>query len=387
VPCACLLQFLIIGDDLKMLKIVVEADSLVSPQAGIGKFNRNLLRNVLALDSKNDYQLYSFGDPIRKNISGFKIHWLWLPRKIYTGLLKIGLPLPYNFLTGRADLYFFPNFIRFPITLGKSVVVVHDLTFLKYPEVIEGKNLNFLKKFLPKSLAKADRVVVISQSTKEDLKKYFKIEDKKISVIYPSLPEELRKTPSLKAVAGFKKKNGLREYILFVGTLEPRKNIARLIEAVELVSEKFPEIQLVLVGRTGWGWPELLRRMERSSLGPRLKMLGYLEEEELALVYAGAKVFALPSLYEGFGLPVLEAFHYGVPVVTSGVSSLPEVAGDGAVLVDPQSVGEIAVALERVWGNTALREKLVKLGRRQLARFSWRQSARKLVRLFEEVGS
>lgn len=368
------------------MKIVIESDSLIRSQAGIAKFNKNLIDELLRTDHKNTYQLYCFGDPFRKSVSHFNIDWLWIPRKIYMAAFKAGIRIPYDFLTERADIYLFPNFIRLPTTRGKVVTFVHDLAYLKYPETLEPKNLLFLRRFLPKSVKESDHIVVISESTKKDILQSFGINQDKVSVVYPALPKELV-WPSQNKVEEFKSKLKLGKYILFVGTLEPRKNIPRLIKAVESLPPEYSDISLVLAGKRAWAKEEIDQAIRGSSLGDRLVELGAISDEDLSCLYKGAFVFAFPSLYEGFGIPVLEAFSAGVPVVTSRVSSLPEVGGDAAILIDPTDPASISSGLLRVLSDEKFRKHMIGRGEVQLKRFSWQESAEKMMGVWDKVAN
>lgn len=173
------------------------------------------------------------------------------------------------------------------------------------------------------------------------------------------------------------------DYILFVGTLQPRKNIVRLIEAFSTLGPKL--YTLVVVGKPGWLYEEIYEAPKKFKVEDRVKFLDYVPDEDLPALYQNALCFVLPSLYEGFGLPVLEAMHYGCPVVTSNVSSLPEAAGDAAIMVDPESTESIKEGIEKVLGDKSLREKLVKKGYEQVKKFSWEKCARETLKVLEEV--
>lgn len=368
------------------MKIAVEADSLVGSQAGIAKFNSNLFSEVLRVDQNNKYLFLSFGDPVRKKTLKFPIKWLWIPRKIYMWLFKKGIAPYYSFLVGKADIYVFPNFVRLPLKSGKSIVFVHDLTYLKYPETLEEKNLIYLRKFLPISVKNADHLVVISKSTKKDVIENFDVPEDKVTVIYPALPIEHAVGRDEDTIT-LKNRLGLGRYILFVGTLEPRKNIPRLIKAVEKLPQEYSDVQLVLVGKRAWKPDDIDAAIRESSLGDRIKELGYVADSDLPALYKGATLYAFPSLYEGFGIPVLEAFANEVPVVTSKVSSLPEVAGDAALMIDPTNVEEISSALLKLLENKDLRETLIRKGKIQVDKFSWQKSALDLIKVFEHTHS
>jgi len=368
------------------VKIVVDAQSILEQQAGVGKFTTNLMRALIEVDKKNRYVLCAFGDPLRMKSDEFKIKFTWIPRKVYMGLWKVlGIEIPYNWLSGKADVYFFPNFIKLPTSIGKSIIAIHDLAFIKFPETTEPKNLIFLRKYLKSSVESSDHIVVISESTKKDVIEELGVRNEKITVVPLALPEEIRKNPSTYEISAIKDKFGLDKYILFVGTLEPRKNLPRLIQAFEGLSSKYPELKLVLVGKRAWGVEQLDNAVANSPVKQKIIFPGYLKDTELSAIYSAASVFAFPSLYEGFGMPILEAFSYGVPIVTSNVSSMPEVAGDAALLINPLDVRELIGAIDKLLSDHGFKENLIKKGKLQLRNFSWDKSAREFAKILETM--
>jgi glycosyltransferase involved in cell wall biosynthesis len=177
------------------------------------------------------------------------------------------------------------------------------------------------------------------------------------------------------------------KYILFVGTLQPRKNISRLIEAFSILSKKraFSDIELVIVGKKGWSYEEILQAPKKFAVSDRVKFLDFVPDDDLPFLYQHAQCFVLPSLYEGFGLPVLEAMKYNCPVITSNVSSLPEAGGDAAVYIDPLSVSDIAEKLEKVLSDRNLRNTMIERGRKQIQKFSWEKAAKETLKILEKV--
>lgn len=179
-------------------------------------------------------------------------------------------------------------------------------------------------------------------------------------------------------------------FLLFVGTLQPRKNIVRIIEAFAMLKKRKTEndeqdLQLVIIGRRGWHYDEILAAPAKYGLKDSVKFLDFVPDEDLVLFYQHAQVFVWPSLYEGFGLPVLEAMKFGCPVITSNVSSLPEAGGDAALYVDPENVEEIKNAIEKVMTDTKLREEMIAKGKKQVGKFSWEKAARETLQIVEEV--
>ncbi len=283
-----------------------------------------------------------------------------------------------------ADLVHGPVYVVPLATSLPSVVTVHDLSFLRFPHFFRPANRLYLSLFTRLSVHRARRVLAVSSHTAKETEQLLNIPRWKIRVVYhgvdpifrPLRPEE---------VAAFRARRGLPErLILYVGTLEPRKNLVRLVQAFARLSDAEGPF-LALAGARGWYDEEIFATVERLNLGDRVLFPGYIPNEELPLWYNAARVFAYPSLYEGFGMPVLEALACGTPVLTSTTSSLPEAAGEGALLVDPTDVGAIADGLHRLLTDEALREVLRERGLVHAARFSWARTAEETVALYRQA--
>ncbi len=224
---------------------------------------------------------------------------------------------------------------------------------------------------IPFAVRRAKKVIAVSQSTKSDLMRLLRVPGRKVEVVYEAAA---KRTPP-------KKYSVERPYILFVGMLEPRKNIPRLLEAFARLPDAY---DLIIVGKKGWKFDQVFATHNRLSLRGRVHFEGYASDTRLAQLYANASVFVYPSLYEGFGLPVLEAMQAGCPVITSNISSLPEVAGDAAILVDPYSVKSITDALYTVLSNKSLQRDLIIKGKKQAKKFSWKKAAKETLEVFEQ---
>jgi glycosyltransferase involved in cell wall biosynthesis len=267
---------------------------------------------------------------------------------------------------------------------GRSVVTIHDLALLRWPEQVPARRYRYLAKAIPDAVRRADRVIAVSEATKRDIVELLLASPEKV-VVTPLGVDSRFSPPDPEAIDAFQARHGItRPFILSVGTLEPRKNLPRLLEAFASLLDKIPH-DLVLVGPEGWRQGELRERLEQLKLGDRLRMTGFVADEELPFWYAAADVVAIPSLYEGFGLPVLEAMASGGVVVTSNVSSMPEVAGDGALLVEPQSVEAIADGLTRAVQDAELRESIRARGLARAREFTWRRTAELTARVYREV--
>jgi len=258
-----------------------------------------------------------------------------------------------------------------------SVVTIHDLSFLLYPQSFRPLNRLYLKLFARLSVRRARRVIAVSESTKRDAVKQYGVTPEQVDVVHNGVDPAFRPLP-IDQVSAFRADRGLPErFILFVGTLEPRKNIARLIQAYAQLPGARPP--LLFVGGKGWFYDEIFALVERLNLGAEVHFVGYVPTDDLPWWYNAADLFVYPSLYEGFGLPPLEAMACGTPVVSSTASSLPEVVGQAGLLVEPTDTEGLAAAMERGLTNADLRARMRAMGLARAAGFSWRETARRTV--------
>jgi len=267
----------------------------------------------------------------------------------------------------------------------KTVFTLHDLIFRFYPEMHKPLNRWFLTLMMPRFLQAADAVVAVSECTKRDAVKTYGLDETKIKVIYEGVNPRFRRS-SPDDTSAVRRKYGLPErYVLSVGMIEPRKNLTSLLEAYVLLRNEDSQLKLVIVGKRGWLYEGFFRRLRELGLEDEVIFPGFVADEDLPASYSAADLFAFPSLYEGFGLPVLEAMACGTPVICSNTSSLPEVAGDAALLVDPNSVEALTRAIIDVLENKELRDELRAKGPRQAAKFSWEATARETLAVYESV--
>jgi glycosyltransferase involved in cell wall biosynthesis len=292
-------------------------------------------------------------------------------------------------LVGDVDVFHsgdggFPRGRSIPI-----VATVFDLTPRLFPEYHTLLNRLYYSRRFRWLAGHADRIMAISEATKRDFCRFYDFSPDRIDVTLLARAHALPSVDSSRQLAALRARHGLGDapYVLSVGTLEPRKNHLRLIRAFERVAETHADTHLVLAGKHGWMWEPISRALDDSRFRDRVHVLGAVSEQDLVALYAGASVFAYPSLYEGFGLPVLEAMAAGTPVLTSNVSSLPEVAGDAAVLVDPHDEESIAQALGRLLGDSGLRNDLARRGRERERDFTWARVARATLEVYRGAAS
>ncbi len=279
-----------------------------------------------------------------------------------------------------ADLLHAPAFVGPLWSPCPFVVTIHDLSFIRFPHLFRPANRLYLTVMTRLSARRAKRLIAVSAHAAAETIQLLGVPAERVDVVYHGVDPAFRPLPA-PSVADFKQRRGLPErFVLFVGTLEPRKNLVRLVEAFARVQE--PGVQLVLAGGKGWLYDTLFARVEALGLQDRVHFPGYVPAEELPWWYNAATVVAYPSVYEGFGLPVIEAQACGVPVLTSNCSSLPEAAGDGAVLVDPYDVEAIAAALRRLLTDEPWREMWRTRGLAHVRRFHWPRTAQETARVY-----
>ncbi len=290
-----------------------------------------------------------------------------------------------------ADVVHGPVFVGPLFAPCPLVVTIHDLSFIRFPSLFRPPNRLYLTVLTRLSVRRARRIIAVSAHTAAETVCLLGVPSERVDVVYHGVDPVFHPLPAGE-VADFRHRRGLPErFVLFVGTLEPRKNLVRLVEAFAHVRGRasgdvpYEEIKLVLVGGKGWLYDELFARIEDLGLGDGVIFPGYVENEELPLWYNAATVVAYPSLYEGFGLPVLEAQACGTPVLTSNASSLPEAAGDAALMVDPCDVKALATGLERLLSDDSLRERLRERGLVHSRQFSWPHTARETAGVYRRA--
>jgi glycosyltransferase involved in cell wall biosynthesis len=356
-------------------------------QAGVSRFTEQMLRALQARDAGIRYSVF-VNETARGGFTDsgtMRFHSSWLPTS--KPLVRIAweqtlLPC----LAAALDVLHCPVNVLPLAPTCPAVLTIHDLAFLRYPNRFRPERRGYLAAMTRCSARRAKRIMTDSASTKRDVVELFRVPAEKIEVVYPGTDEVFRPRDRGE-VAEFRRRRRLPEtFILYVGTLEPRKNVDLLIRAYALLMQRgLTDSTLVIGGGRGWMFDRIFAEVERNALADRVLFAGYIDPEELPLWYGAASVFVYPSLYEGFGLPALEAMACGTPVVASDSSSLPEVVGDAGMLVDPNSPDELADRLAEVLQSTARREQMAAAGIARAASFTWAGAARQIEQVYRQA--
>ncbi|MCD6291779.1 MAG: glycosyltransferase family 4 protein [Anaerolineae bacterium] len=357
-------------------------------RTGTERYSAELIRRLLDLGKRHHWRLYGPTSPPPGLFAPGK-HVSW--RVIRIPRLWTHIGLSWEMMRHPPDVLFVPAHVLPLWHPRHTLVTVHDLGYHHYPDTHPWRQRIYLEWSTRWNARVATYVLADSQATRDDLISVYGVDPRRIVVVYPGRDESLRRVEDPRTLASVRERYGIGpRYILYVGTLQPRKNLARLMTAfARLVArdrDRFADLQLVLAGKPGWLSAPILAEPKRLGIEERVRFSGYIADADLAALISGAQVYAYPSLYEGFGFPVLEAQACGVPVLTSSVSSLPEVAGDAALLVDPTDVRAIEDGLYRLLTDQKTREALVAKGYVNVQRFSWDRAARKVLDVLERMG-
>jgi glycosyltransferase involved in cell wall biosynthesis len=359
------------------LRVVIDASSLLLRSAGVKNYFYHWLKHLRTLAGIDTIRAFPFLEefgPLDHERSVLPPSSTY-PRLAAIYLAKFGFNPLLEFCARGADVFHVSNLLRNPPRSCKVTATVHDMTCRLMPELHTPDNVKADRGYEERVLKRADGLIAVSENTRNDVIRLLGIDPRKVRTIYSGVPEEFFDAEPRKSE---------RPYVLSVGTIEPRKNIGALLDAwAGLPASIREEFDLCLVGATGWHSEEVLARLNAGI--PGVRCLGYVPEKELPGLTAGATAVVYPSLYEGFGFPVAQAMASAVPVVTSNTSSLPEVAGDGGIIVDPRSVSELRAGIELLLTSPALRERLAVNGRQRAETFRWERSARESLEFFEQI--
>jgi len=398
------------------MHIGIDYTSAAWQGAGIGRYTRELVRAIIEQGALHRYTLFYAAGGIDRdspyladlrrltdaNADVCSAPIPFSPRRLAQIWQRLRAPLPVELFTGPLDLLHAPDFVL-PPTRARTLLTIHDLSFMVHPECAEPSMVRYLTDVVPRGLKRADAILADSQATRRDLARLLSIDPARVELVYPGVGPRFRPmTPE--EVEPVRCRLGLPDrFVLFVSTIEPRKNLVRLLEAFALLEagdwrletrdgnpasslqSPVSSLQLVIAGRRGWMYDDVFAAIDRLQLRQRVRLLDFVHDKDLPALYNLAAAFAYPSIYEGFGIPPLEALACGTPTVTADNSSLPEVVADAAVLVSAEDVGSIASGIARVMADEALRARLRAAGPERARQFTWGQAAKRVLACYERV--
>jgi len=360
---------------------------------GIGRYVRELVAALAVEDRSTPYNLFVAGTALAQlpNSPGQNFHWKptrlsprWLARLWH----RAHIPLPIESFVGRVDLYHATDFVLPPtLSRTRTLLTVHDVSFVRVPDAASPGLQAYLDRVVPRSVWRSDHILADSQATKADLIDLYNLPSEKITVLLSGVDKHFRRVDEGDVLLTTRTRYnlGTTPYILSVGTVQPRKNYGRLIQSLARLRESAYDIKLVIAGGRGWLEDPIYETIRNTHMQNHVQFIGFANEADLPALYSAAYCCAFPSLYEGFGLPILEAMACGTPVVTSNLSSLPEVAGDAAITVDPYDIDALTNALKRLLDDQSLYQSLIHKGYERVKLFSWEQSARQLRQIYSDL--
>ena len=376
-----------------MPRIAIDYTPAYEQGGGIGRYVRELTAALAIEDPVTDYRLFVAGSKRERlpHPPGPNFDWrttILTPRWLARIWQRAQLPLPVEAFTGLVDLFHATDFVLPPtLPRARSLLTVHDLSFIRVPDAASPSLRRYLEAVVPRSVERADHVLADSQATKDDLIEIYRTPPDKISVLYSAVDGRFGRVTDEMALHEVLDRHNLKDtkYVLSVGTVQPRKNYSGAIRALSKIRDQGIDLHYAVAGGRGWLEDEMYRSIRETAMEDRVHILGFVPDEDLPALYSGARALLAVSLYEGFGLPVLEAMACGTPVITSNLSSLPEVAGDAGILVDPLDTEAISDAIMRLLTDAALRQQLVAAGFEHVKRFSWASAASQLKSIYDAM--
>ena len=377
-------------------RILLDGTPIFRNRSGVGQYVYRLLNELFKIDSTNTYKIYGFlfagkkfAAPyknLQQNVSYRLIRYL--PSKVHNVVSRRLAVPPVDLLTAyKPDVAIYTNFVRAPLVFGgKTITFVYDISFVTHRQFSNEKNSRLLNSQVPITVKKSDIIVTISENAKKEIVKYYGVDARKIRIVYPAVDHDVfKKRNSVEVDTVRKKFNLAKKYILYTGTIEPRKNIVGIVDGYCALTKKIrDEYQLVLAGGKGWKDTEINRSLELAK-NENILLTGYVDDGDLPGLYSGAALFVYPSFYEGFGMPPLEAMACGVPVITSDNSSLPEVVGDAGITISAEDTEALTLNMQKVLTNKELAAKMRKAGLIQAKKFSWKSSAAEMQKIISEI--
>jgi glycosyltransferase involved in cell wall biosynthesis len=373
-----------------MIRCTIDYTPAIQHHAGIGRYADQLIRALIALQPGDDWRLF-YVDP-ENRVPAPPLDQLarttlrtsnkpWRLRVLLSTYLRRGQ----DQTIGPAEIFHATDHLLPYLARTRSVFTLHDLTALKFPTTHTQLNRRFLQLMLPHFLRAAEVVIADSYCTQQDALQLYGLSAERVRVVHLGVDEHFKPASAVSTQTVQERYQLPDRFILAVSTIEPRKNLIVLLEACRELRQQNPQLQLVIAGKRGWHSEPFFERLQVLGLTEQVKLLGFVPDEDLPALYSLAVAFAFPSIYEGFGLPVLEAMACGTPVISSNASSLPEVAGEAAIQIAPTEVRDWMQALEQISNDAGLRASLRERGLKQVTRFTWEATARQTYAIYQEV--
>ncbi len=375
------------------MQILVDYTSAIRQTAGIGRITQELVRHFPWQEAGLEPTLFVSGrkGDATATVQGMELHYTPLRERDMTRLWhRADSPFPKVewFTGGNPQIFHATDFVLPPSDAPCQILTVHDLAFCKFRDTAMTSLTHYLEKVIPRSVARADFLVADSHNTARDLQDMWQVPTDRIAVVSGGVdPEVFRRVQDRDSLDRVRRRYGIGDapYILALSTLQPRKNFVRLVEAFHCIVHDHPDLILVIGGKRGWKYQDLFARVLALGMEDRVLFPGFVRDQDLATLYSAAALFAYPSLYEGFGLPILEAMACGAPVLTGCNSSLAEAGGAGALYVDAQSTEEIAAGLNLILSNAQLRKAMRAAGLQHATRMGWDRSVRLLWHAYRQA--
>jgi glycosyltransferase involved in cell wall biosynthesis len=368
------------------MRVAIDARKL--HDFGVGTYIRNLLRYLARLDSTTEYVLLCRKSDLGISAQlGPNFRSVLEPAPGYS--IREQLHVPWVLMREKPDVYHAPHYVLPLAVPCRSVVTIHDCIHLMFPQYLPSRMAHaYAKASMWGAAKRSNRILTVSEASKRDIVRFFNVQPDKVVVVYNAIDERFWTRPAEEEIARVRERYQLQHrFVLYAGNIKPHKNLVRLIQAFERLRRELDQITLLIIGDEISKLPALRHAVHKYKLHKQVRFLGFVPDETLAVLYHLASVFVFPSLYEGFGLPPLEAMASGTPVVTSNISSMPEVAGDAALLVDPYQVDSIVDGLRRVLTDAVLADDLRRKGLIRARDFSWERSVARTLALYQEVAS
>jgi len=380
------------------MRIAIDYSAAVNQRAGIGRLVRNQVLALAEVDHDNDYRLV-YARPNRGSTPQFPKARNFSRKEVGLGerwltILwhRAKLPVPADWLSGPVDLYHCPDFVLPPLRRARGILTVHDLAFLMRPDCADHRLRAYLEEVVPRSVRRADFIIADSENTRNDLVVLLGVKPSSVAVVPGGVEDRFTRVEDAAELDQARRRLGVGEapFVLSIGVIEPRKNLNRLMDAFRVLKERGnvpANLKLVLAGGKGWLYDAIFEHHAASPVRDDILLPGFVSDDMLPAIYSTAEALAFPSLYEGFGLPILEAMACGTPVVASRASCLPEVADGASLLVDPNNVDGLASALELALMDNDVRSRLMRQGVERAANYTWRRAAEQLLSVYRKVAA